>query len=87
MEVVWYVLEDALEHKDALGNSEVLEPGEFQRIRAWTGITHSEFNPSDSEPTHFYQICSSNYHEGVPDYDEVRSRHRCLPGARPKQAR
>lgn len=56
MEIVSYVLSGALEHKDSMGNGEVLQPGEFQRITAGSGITHSEFNPSDSQPTHFYQI-------------------------------
>ena len=56
MEIVTYVLEGALEHKDSMGNGEVLRPGEFQRMSAGTGITHSEFNPSDSEPVHLYQI-------------------------------
>ena len=56
MEIVTYVLEGALEHKDSMGNGEVLRPGEFQRMTAGTGITHSEFNPSASEPVHLYQI-------------------------------
>ena len=56
MEIVSYVLEGELEHKDSMGNGEVLRPGEFQRITAGTGITHSEFNPSSTEGTHFYQI-------------------------------
>ncbi len=56
MEIVTYVLEGALEHKDSMGNGEVLRPGEFQRMSAGTGITHSEFNPSSSEPVHLYQI-------------------------------
>ena len=56
MEIVTYVLEGALEHKDSMGNGEVLRPGEFQRMSAGTGITHSEFNPSESEQVHLYQI-------------------------------
>ena len=56
MEIVTYVLDGALEHKDSMGNGEVLRPGEFQRMSAGTGITHSEFNPSANEPVHLYQI-------------------------------
>lgn len=56
MEIVTYVLEGALEHKDSMGNGAILRPGEFQRISAGTGIRHSEFNPSETEPVHFYQI-------------------------------
>src|SRR5205085_7870634 len=56
MEIVTYVLEGALEHKDSMDNGEVLRPGEFQRMTAGTGIQHSEFNPSDAEPVHLYQI-------------------------------
>jgi redox-sensitive bicupin YhaK (pirin superfamily) len=56
MEIVTYVLEGALEHKDSMGHGAVLKPGEFQRITAGKGILHSEFNPSPSEPVHFYQI-------------------------------
>jgi redox-sensitive bicupin YhaK (pirin superfamily) len=56
MEIVTYVLSGALEHKDSMGNGEVLRPGEFQRMTAGTGITHSEFNPSAAEPAHLYQI-------------------------------
>ncbi len=56
MEIVTYVLEGALEHKDSMGNGEVLRPGEFQRMSAGTSVRHSEFNPSATEPVHLYQI-------------------------------
>jgi redox-sensitive bicupin YhaK (pirin superfamily) len=69
MEIVSYVLDGALEHKDSMGNGEVLRPGEFQRITAGTGITHSEFNPSSDTPTHFYQIWLLPEREGLePSY-------------------
>ncbi|HUG94204.1 MAG TPA: pirin family protein [Planctomycetaceae bacterium] len=56
MEIVTYVIAGALEHRDSLGHGEVLRPGEFQHMSAGTGIEHSEFNPSASEPVHLYQI-------------------------------
>ena len=56
MEIVTIVLEGALEHKDSIGNGEVLRPGEVQHMTAGTGILHSEFNPSATEPTHLSQI-------------------------------
>ena len=71
MEIVSYVLEGELEHKDSMGNGEVLRPGEFQRITAGTGITHSEFNPSASNPTHFYQIWLLPERKGIePSYEQ-----------------
>lgn len=56
MEIVTVVLEGALEHRDSLGNGEVLRPGELQYMCAGTGIRHSEFNPSATELCHLYQI-------------------------------
>lgn len=56
MEIVTYVLEGALAHRDSLGSSGMLRPGELQRMTAGTGIMHSEFNPSAAEPVHLYQI-------------------------------
>jgi redox-sensitive bicupin YhaK (pirin superfamily) len=73
MEIVTYILEGALEHKDSMGNGEVLRPGEFQRMSAGTGITHSEFNPSDSEPVHLYQIWLFPDQKGIePSYEQKR---------------
>jgi redox-sensitive bicupin YhaK (pirin superfamily) len=73
MEIVTYVLEGALEHRDSMGNGEVLRPGEFQRMSAGTGITHSEFNPSDSEPVHLYQIWLLPERKGIePSYEQKR---------------
>lgn len=71
MEIVTYVLEGALEHRDSMGNGEVLRPGEFQRMSAGTGITHSEFNPSDTEPVHLYQIWLLPDRRGIePSYEQ-----------------
>jgi redox-sensitive bicupin YhaK (pirin superfamily) len=71
MEIITYVLEGALEHKDSMGNGEVLRPGEFQRMSAGTGIRHSEFNPSGTEPVHLYQIWLLPDRAGVrPSYEQ-----------------
>lgn len=56
MEIVTYVLEGELAHKDSMGHQATLTPGEVQRITAGSGIQHSEFNPSATKPVHFYQI-------------------------------
>jgi redox-sensitive bicupin YhaK (pirin superfamily) len=71
MEIVTYVLEGALEHRDSMGNGEVLHPGEFQRMSAGTGITHSEFNPSKTTPVHLYQIWLRPERKGIePSYEQ-----------------
>lgn len=71
MEIVTYVLSGALEHRDSLGNGEVLRPGELQRMSAGKGIRHSEFNPSATEPVHLYQIWLLPGELGlVPSYEQ-----------------
>lgn len=73
MEIVTYVLEGALEHKDSMGNGEILRPGEFQRMSAGTGIRHSEFNPSAGEPVHLYQIWLLPRSNGIaPSYEQKK---------------
>ena len=71
MEIVTYVLSGALAHKDSLGTGSAIRPGELQRMTAGTGITHSEFNPSQTEPVHLYQIWLLPEREGLdPSYDQ-----------------
>ncbi len=71
MEIVTYVLEGQLEHRDSMGNGEILRPGEFQRMTAGQGITHSEFNPSTKEPVHLYQIWLFPAEKGLePSYEQ-----------------
>ena len=71
MEIVTLVLSGALEHRDSLGNGEVLRPGELQRMTAGTGIRHSEFNPSETEPVHLYQIWITPEQRGLtPSYEQ-----------------
>ena len=80
MEIFTYVIEGKLVHQDSMGNGATIEAGHLQYMSAGSGVTHSEFNPSDSHPTHLYQIwLRPNEKNGAPRYAEKRLGDQATP--------
>jgi redox-sensitive bicupin YhaK (pirin superfamily) len=93
MEIVTYMLDGALQHKDSLGTGSTIRPGEIQRMSAGTGITHAEFNASKTEPTHFLQIwimpsktgLAPSYEQKLIDADAIRNKLARIAAPEPRE--
>lgn len=92
MEIVTYVIEGALEHKDSLGNHGIIQPGEIQRMSAGTGVLHSEFNHSDEKPLRLLQMWVFSDTKGLqPSWEQKRytkddRKNKLLPVIGPKNS-
>lgn len=73
MEIITLVIEGALEHRDSSGGHGVIRPGEVQKMSAGTGVTHSEMNPSETEPVHLLQIWIQPERDGIKPYYEQKA--------------
>ena len=72
MEILTWILDGAIEHRDSMGTGAVLRPGELQHMTAGTGVMHSEFNPSPKDPTHLLQIWIMPDRKGLkPEYEQL----------------
>ena len=86
MEIITYILAGALEHRDSMGSGSVIRPGDVQRMTAGTGVAHSEFNPSSTEPVHLLQVwilpsarnLSPSYEQRFFGVDERRGKLRLI---------
>jgi redox-sensitive bicupin YhaK (pirin superfamily) len=97
MEILTYVLSGKLAHKDSMGHVEVLGPNEIQRMSAGSGVTHSEFNGSDTESVHFFQMWiepADAAHGSKPSYEQLQfdaeekhNRFKLLASSEPTPAR
>ncbi len=93
MEIITYILDGALQHQDSMGTGSIIRPGDVQRMSAGTGVTHSEFNASKTEPVHLLQIWLLPERKGItPGYEQIhfdrsqlRSRLKLVAARDPKE--